>query len=60
MADVYFFTYLAALVRGSLPLDTRPNLKRYYENLSKRPSIQASWPPHFKETPPIQIYAGVK
>ncbi|XP_057292344.1 glutathione S-transferase A-like [Hydractinia symbiolongicarpus] len=59
MADIYVFTYLAVLVRGSLPLDARPNIKKYYESLCKRPSIQASWPPSYKESSPTQIFAGV-
>lgn len=59
MADVFLFTYLAQLVRGSISFDSRPNIKKYYENLSQRPSIQASWPPHFKTSPPTTIYEGV-
>lgn len=59
MADIFFFPYLATLVRGSFSLEERPNLRRYYEELSKRPSIVASWPPHFKETPPTQLFANV-
>lgn len=59
MADIYLFTYLCVLVRGSLPLDSRPNMKRYYEKLSQRPSIQASWPPHYKESPRTQMFALV-
>lgn len=53
MADVVFFPYLALFVRMGLRLDERfPNLKEYYERLSKRPSIQKTWPPHWKEGPP--------
>ena len=59
MADVYFFPYLATVVRGGLMLDGRPNLKRYYEKLASRPSIQASWPPHYKTSPPSEIFVGV-
>jgi len=59
MADVYLFTNLCFLVRGSLSLDSRPNLKRYYEKLSQRPSVQASWPPHYKESSPTQMFALV-
>ena len=59
MADVFLFTYLAQLVRGGISFDSRPNIKKYYENLSQRPSIQASWSPHFKTSPPTTIYEGV-
>ena len=52
------FTYIALLVRGGINLDSRPNIKKYYEKLSQRPSIQASWPPHFKTSPPTTIYEG--
>ena len=59
MADIFFFCYLAVLVRGNLSLDGRPNLKRYYEKISARPSLQASWPPHYKSTPPTNIFSTV-
>lgn len=59
MADAFFFPLFAVLVRGGLPLESRPNLKRYYEALSQRPSIQATWPPHYKESPPTKIFAAV-
>jgi len=59
MADVYFFPIVAFLVRGSLSLEKRPNMKKYYEKLSSRPSIQASWPPHYKETPPTETFKDI-
>ena len=58
MADIFLFTYIALLVRGGINLDSRPNIKKYYEKLSQRPSIQTSWPPHFKTSPPTTIYEG--
>jgi len=59
MADVFLLPILALFVRGSLSLEARPNLKKYYESLSERDSIKASWPPHYKTSPPTQIFAGV-
>ena len=59
MADVIFFPHLAVLARGSLSFENRPNLKRYYDDLSQRPSILASWPPHFKDTPPTEMFAKI-
>ena len=59
MADVFFFHYLAMFVRGSLSFEGRPNLGRYYEEVSKRPSVAASWPPHFKYTPPTQAFVAI-
>jgi glutathione S-transferase len=53
MADAVFFPYLAFFVRLGLKLDDRyPNLKGYYERLKDRPSIQKTWPPHWKASPP--------
>ena len=57
MADVYFFPLLAFLVIGGISLESRPNLKRYYGQLSTRPSVVSSWPPHYKETPPTDMFA---
>ena len=59
MADVFFFPHLAIMVRGSLSFEKRPNLKRYYEELSKRPSVAASWPPHYKESPPTEMFVNI-
>eukprot|EP00111_Clytia_hemisphaerica_P024054 TCONS_00070904-protein len=59
MADAFFFPQIAILVRGSLSFENRPNLKRYYEELSQRPSIMASWPPHFKDTPPTEMFTKI-
>ena len=59
MADVFFFPHLATLVRGGFSFEGRPNLKQYYEKLAQRSSIQASWPPHFKESPPTEIFTKI-
>ncbi|KAL4225930.1 hypothetical protein ACF0H5_013918 [Mactra antiquata] len=50
MADVFFFPFLAFLVRMGLQLTSRPDLKKYYTSLCQRPSVQATWPPHYKES----------
>ena len=59
MADAFLLPVVAFLVRCGISLEARPNLKRYYEKLSSRPSIQASWPSHWKETPPLDIFKGI-
>ena len=59
MADIFVFPYFAFFVRGSLNLDTRPNIKKYYGTMTQRPSVQASWPPHFRTSPPNEVYKGV-
>ncbi|XP_047128874.1 glutathione S-transferase A [Hydra vulgaris] len=59
MADVFFAPLLCVLVRSGLSLEFRPHLKVYYEKIILRPSIQASWPPHYKTTPNTTIFVGV-
>jgi len=59
MADVFFFPLVAFLVRGGICLEKRPNLKKYYEKLSSRKSIDVSWPPHYRETPPTEIFKDI-
>jgi len=59
MADVFFFPHLAMMVRGSLSFEKRPSLKRYYDEVSKRSSVAASWPPHFKDSPSSEMFVGV-
>uniref|UniRef100_A0A4W3IUB5 Glutathione S-transferase rho n=1 Tax=Callorhinchus milii TaxID=7868 RepID=A0A4W3IUB5_CALMI len=52
MADVMLFPQLAYGVRFALSQEKYPKLLEYYHRLEKRPSIQASWPPHWKESAP--------
>ncbi|XP_069757147.1 glutathione S-transferase A-like isoform X3 [Narcine bancroftii] len=52
MADVMLFPQLAYAVRFGLSLDEYPKLSEYYTRVKERPSIQASWPPHWNECPP--------
>lgn len=52
MADVVFYPHLAFMVRMGAPLSTKfPKLNAYYELVTKRPSVEATWPPHWKESP---------
>ncbi|XP_002731467.2 glutathione S-transferase A-like [Saccoglossus kowalevskii] len=52
LADCSLFPWVAFLPRQGLDLSKNlPNLAKYYNKLKDRPSIQASWPPHFKDTP---------
>ncbi|XP_045165511.2 glutathione S-transferase A-like [Mercenaria mercenaria] len=50
MADVFFYPILAFLVRCGTKLTNQPALKKYYDRVSERPSVQATWPPHWKES----------
>ncbi|XP_072926681.1 glutathione S-transferase A-like [Hemitrygon akajei] len=52
MADVMLFPQLACAIRFGLSVDKYPKLFNYYTRVKERPSIQASWPPHWKENPP--------
>ncbi|CAH1796759.1 unnamed protein product [Owenia fusiformis] len=50
MADVMFFPLVAFLVRLGLQLKKYPNINKYYENLVTRPSVKATWPPHWVDS----------
>jgi len=50
LADVSLFPIVAFCVRCELRLSPRwPALARWYEGLAARPSVQSSWPPHWKQ-----------
>jgi hypothetical protein len=59
MADVFFFPILAWGVRGQLEMSAFPALNEYYKRVVERPSVKASWPPHWNEGPGKDFYAGV-
>ncbi|XP_076438144.1 glutathione S-transferase A-like [Babylonia areolata] len=59
MADVFVFPILAFGVRGKLDLAPFPNLDSYYKRLVERPSIKATWPPHWKESEGKDFFKGV-
>jgi glutathione S-transferase len=51
LADIAVFPGAAFLVRTGLTLSKRaPKLAAWYERLATRPSVQASWPPHWRES----------
>ncbi|XP_035284898.1 glutathione S-transferase rho isoform X1 [Anguilla rostrata] len=51
LADVIVFPVIAYAVRFGLSLERYPRLGQYYSLLKDRPSIKASWPPHWLENP---------
>ncbi|XP_051884509.1 glutathione S-transferase A-like [Pristis pectinata] len=60
MADVMLLPQLACAVRFGLSIDKYPRLLEYYTRVKERPSLQASWPPHWKEDPPtMDLLKGV-
>jgi glutathione S-transferase len=49
LADIVVFPGVAFLVRTGLTLSKRtPKLAAWYERMVERPSIEASWPPHWR------------
>lgn len=60
MADVAFYPLLALMVRLGVELEPRyPSLAKYYNLVSSRPSVQASWPPHWRGTPRADFFKDV-
>ncbi|XP_064414470.1 glutathione S-transferase rho [Latimeria chalumnae] len=51
MADVMLFPQLAYAVRFGLSQNQFPHLLDYYNLVKERSSVQASWPPNWKENP---------
>lgn len=52
MADVFFYPFLALIVRMGACLENKyPALNKYYQTVSERPSIKATPPPHWKDSP---------
>ncbi|MBN3314642.1 GSTA transferase, partial [Atractosteus spatula] len=51
MADVMFFPQIAFVFRFGLSQEKYPKLAEYYSLVKERPSIKASWPPHWTENP---------
>jgi glutathione S-transferase len=51
LADIVVFPGVAFVVRTGLTLSKRtPRLAAWYERMLARPSVQASWPPHWRES----------
>ncbi|KAM4549784.1 glutathione S-transferase A-like [Fundulus diaphanus] len=51
MTDVVVFPTVATLFRFGLSAERYPKLGAYYALMKERPSIKASWPPHWLENP---------
>jgi len=52
LADLLLFPNLAIYQRMGLDLQKyAPNLFNYYNRMMKRPSVEKTWPPHWKESP---------
>eukprot|EP00658_Telonema_sp_P-2_P036447 TRINITY_DN26364_c0_g1_i2.p1 TRINITY_DN26364_c0_g1~~TRINITY_DN26364_c0_g1_i2.p1 ORF type:complete len:251 (+),score=57.25 TRINITY_DN26364_c0_g1_i2:248-1000(+) len=52
MADVFLFPTIAFFVRQGFKFTKMPLLATYYHHMVQRPSIQATWPPHWQESDP--------
>jgi len=52
LTDLILFPELALFVRMGLDLQKHaPNLFKYYNRMVKRPSVEKTWPPHWKTSP---------
>jgi len=52
LADLLLFPNIAVYIRLGLDLQKHaPNLFKYYNLLVKRPSVEKTWPPHWKTSP---------
>ncbi|XP_039977380.1 glutathione S-transferase A-like isoform X1 [Xiphias gladius] len=51
LADVTIFPTVATFFRFGLSAEHYPQLGKYYAQLKERPSIKATWPPHWLEKP---------
>ncbi|XP_043920580.1 glutathione S-transferase A-like [Protopterus annectens] len=51
VADAVIFPVVAILFRLGVSQEKYPHLAAYYSLVKERPSIQATWPPHWKENP---------
>ncbi|XP_029919766.1 glutathione S-transferase A-like [Myripristis murdjan] len=51
LADVIVFPSVAYAFRFGLSVGRYPKLAKYYRLLKDRPSIKASWPPHWVDSP---------
>ncbi|XP_076005838.1 glutathione S-transferase A-like [Genypterus blacodes] len=51
LADVTFFPTIAYIFRFGLSEECFPNIGAYYAKLKEWPSIKATWPPTWTETP---------
>lgn len=51
LTDLLFFPNLALYKRMGLDLEKHaPNLLNYYNRMVKRPSVEKTWPPHWKDS----------
>ncbi|XP_051811649.1 glutathione S-transferase A isoform X2 [Acanthochromis polyacanthus] len=55
LADVAFYPVIAVIFRFGLSSERYPALAKYYNSLKDRPSIKASWPPHWHEPPELDV-----
>ncbi|KAL4225931.1 hypothetical protein ACF0H5_013919 [Mactra antiquata] len=50
MADVFVFPQLAFFKRSGASFADFPNLNKYVDKIQSRPSVEATWPPHWKDS----------
>jgi len=59
LADLFLFPHIAFYHRMGLDLEKHaPNLFNYYNRIVKRPSVEKTWPPHWKDSQgPSDVFA---
>ncbi|CAD5120569.1 DgyrCDS9134 [Dimorphilus gyrociliatus] len=56
VADIIFYPQVAFLERVGFKFEDKfSNIANYMKKMKERPSIQKSWPPHWKETPNLSL-----
>lgn len=60
MADVTFIPQIAFVFRMGVSMEARyPYITKYYNMICERPSVKASWPPHWKENESKNVLADL-
>ncbi|XP_070574317.1 glutathione S-transferase A-like [Ptychodera flava] len=60
LADCSAISIIAMFPRQGIDLEKHaPSMAKYYNMVKDRPSVQASWPPHFKTTPSPKLLGAL-
>eukprot|EP00761_Pharyngomonas_kirbyi_P012011 gb/GECH01012038.1/.p1 GENE.gb/GECH01012038.1/~~gb/GECH01012038.1/.p1 ORF type:complete len:233 (+),score=59.16 gb/GECH01012038.1/:1-699(+) len=60
MLDVCLYPFIAILNRMGFPIEQYPKIKTWFDNFSKRPSVEASYPPHWRDNPANTVLTKVE
>ncbi|KAM3596585.1 uncharacterized protein V6R79_017294 [Siganus canaliculatus] len=59
LADVLIFPVVAFIIRNGLSEERYPKLAAYVKSLTERPSVKATWPPHWKTSPGLGLVTEI-